>query len=265
MKSLNKTPRWNGRVVLVTGAASGIGRACAREWAQVGATLVLIDRQATALQTVAGELASLTQVMAHVLDVTDQPAVMQSVQHIERVTGGVEVVINAAGILRTGPVWSATPTDYTDQMNVNYHSTVQVCQAILPGMLARQRGCLVNLASIQALRPLPEFAGYAASKAAVWAYSVALRDELAIQRHPVQVAVVCPSTVRTPMVQNLAYKPPVYARFPWLPPAHVAHAIRRGVERRQFVILVDGQARGLWWLVRFAPGLADRLVRRFSF
>ncbi len=261
----NKTRSWYQQIVLITGAASGIGRACAWEWAQAGATLVLVDRQAVALEAVTGELAALTPVTAHVLDVTDGSAVVHLIQNVEQTTRGPDVVVNAAGILRAGPVGSTPPADDVDQMNVNYHGTVQVCQAALPGMRVRGRGCLVNLASIQALRPLPEFAGYAASKAAVWAYSVALRDELAMQGSLVHVALACPTTVRTPLVENLAYKPAIYTRFAWLPPARVAHAIRRGVERRQFLILVDWQARGLWWLVRLAPGLADRLVRRFSF
>lgn len=256
---------WRGRIVLITGAASGIGRACAREWADVGATLVLVDRNAAALHVVAAELAGVTPATAHALDVTDGVPVTQLVHDIEETTGGIDVVVNAAGILRAGPAWSATPDDYAQQMHVNYQGTVRVCQAVLPGMLARGHGCLVNLASIQALRPLPEFAGYAASKAAVWAYSVALRDELAMRRSGVRVAVACPTTVRTPLVENLAYQPPIYARFPWLPPDRVAHAIRRGVEREQFLILVDWQARGLWWLVRLAPGVADWVVRRVSF
>lgn len=264
MNRPNDTHTWQRRVVLITGAASGIGRACAREWAQLGATLVLVDRQADALQVVADELAMTARVAAHGLDVTDASAVAHLVQNIEDTTNGLEVVINAAGILHTGAVRSTTPADYAAQMAVNYHGAVHVCLAALPGMLARNRGCLVNLGSIQALRPLPEFAGYAASKAAVWAFSVALRDELAMQHSAVHVAVACPTTVRTPLVEDLVYQPPIYARFPWLPPARVARAIRRGVERRQFLILVDWQARGLWWLVRLAPGLADRLVRRWS-
>lgn len=255
---------WNQKSVLITGAASGIGRACAWEWARAGASLLLVDRNVAGLQAVIEELAAITVVTAHVLDVTDAPAVTQLIQDVQHTTRGLDVVINAAGILRTGPAWSATAADYAEQMAVNYQGTVHICRAVLSGMQARQRGALVNLASIQALRPLPEFAGYAASKAAVWAFSVGLRDELAMQHSPVQVSVVCPSTVRTPLVENLVYKPPIYARFPWLPPARVAQAIRRGVERRQFLILVDWQARGLWWLVRFAPGVADWLVRKWS-
>lgn len=250
--------------MLITGAASGIGRACAWEWAQTGARLVLVDRHAAALHVAADELAAITPVQTHVVDVVDAPAVMRLIPAVAHAAGGLDVVVNAAGILRTGPAWLAAETDYADQMAVNYQGTVHVCQAVLPGMLTRGRGALVNLASIQGLRPLPEFAGYAASKAAVWAFSVALRDELAMHRTGVHIAVACPVTVQTPLVENLAYKPPIYARFAWLPPARVAHAIRRGVERRQFLILVDWQARGLWWLVRLAPGLADRLVRRWS-
>lgn len=261
----NKTQSWIQKIVLISGAASGIGRACAGEWARAGASLVLVDRDAAGLRVVSAELAAITPVTAHALDVTDAPAVIQLVQAIDTTTRGLDVVINAAGILRTGAAWSATTADYAAQMAVNYLGTLHVCQAALPGMQARGRGCLVNIASIQALRPLPEFAGYAASKAAVWAFSVALRDELVMQGSAVHVAVACPSTVRTPLVENLVYQPPIYRRFPWLPPARVARAIRRGVEQRQFLILVDWQARGLWWLVRFAPGLADWLVRRWSF
>ncbi|QLQ05422.1 MAG: SDR family oxidoreductase [Anaerolineae bacterium] len=195
----------------------------------LGATLVLVDRQADALQVVADELAMTARVAAHGLDVTDASAVAHLVQNIEDTTNGLEVVINAAGILHTGAVRSTTPADYAAQMAVNYHGAVHVCLAALPGMLARNRGCLVNLGSIQALRPLPEFAGYAASKAAVWAFSVALRDELAMQHSAVHVAVACPTTVRTPLVEDLVYQPPIYARFPWLPPARGSgHPPRRG-------------------------------------
>ncbi len=110
---------WDQKIALITGAASGIGQACAAEWARAGASLVLVDRNAAGLRVAAAELAAITRVTAHVLDVTDASAVTHLVQDVDTTTRGLDVVINAAGILHTGPAWSASMADYAAQMAVN--------------------------------------------------------------------------------------------------------------------------------------------------
>ena len=91
-----------------------------------------------------------------------------------------------------------------------------------------------------------------------------MRDELALQKSGVRIAVVCPPTIRTPLVLNLPDPPPIYRRFRWLAPEQVAQAIRRSLDSDQFLIYVNWQSWGIHWLTRLAPWLADRLVRRWS-
>ena len=95
-------------------------------------------------------------------------------------------------------------------------------------------------------------------------FAQTLRDELALQQSGVRLAVVCPPTIRTPLVLNLPDPPPIYRRFPWLAPSQVAQVIRRTLDNDRFLVYVNWQSWGIHWLARLTPWLADRLVRRWS-
>jgi len=255
---------WRGQTILITGAAGGVGQACAQLLATEGAQLALVDRDEAGLAGVARGLDSQAATACWALDVTDAAAVTALVADAEARLGPLAAVIHAAGILRTGFSQTAPLDDFHAQMAINYLGTVHVCLAALPGMVARNRGRLITLASINALRPFPQFGAYAASKAAVFSFAQTLRDELALQRSGVRITVVCPPTIRTPLVVNLPDPPPIYRRFRWLAPEQAAHAIRRALDSDQFLVYVNWQSWGIHWLTRLAPRLADRLVQRWS-
>ncbi|MFZ1508818.1 MAG: SDR family oxidoreductase [Anaerolineae bacterium] len=255
---------WHGQTILITGAAGGVGQACAQLLAAEGAHLALVDRDGAALSGVAAALGNQATVACWALDVTDAAAVQALVAVAEARLGPLAAVIHAAGILRTGFVQATPPADFHAQMTTNYLGTVHVCLAALPGMMARGRGRLITLASINALRSFPQFAAYAASKAAVLSFAQTLRDELALQKSDVRIALVCPPTIRTSLVLNLPDPPPIYRHFPWLTPEQVARAIRRALDGDQFLVYVNWQSWGIHWLTRLAPRLTDRLVRRWS-
>lgn len=255
---------WRGQTILITGAAGGVGQACAQLLAAEGAHLALVDRNEAALTRVARALAGQTAVAFWPLDVTDAGAVTALVAAAEASSGPLAAVIHTAGILRTGLSQTAPRDDFHAQMAVNYLGTVHVCLAALPGMVARERGRIITLASINALRPFPQFGAYAASKAAVLSFAQTLRDELALQQSGVRLAVVCPPTIRTPLVLNLPDPPPIYRRFRWLAPSEVAQVIRRTLDNDRFLVYVNWQSWGIHWLTRLTPRLADRLVRRWS-
>ncbi len=255
---------WRGRAILITGAAGGVGQACGRLLAAEGARLALTDADEAGLRRAAAGLSRQTLTAWWALNVTDAAAVKALVADAEARLGPLAAVIHTAGILRTGFVQAAAPADFHAQMAVNYLGTVHVCLAALPGMVSRNRGRLVTLGSINALRSFPQFAGYAASKAAVLSFAQTLRDELALQKSGVRIAVVCPPTIRTPLVLNLPAPPPIYRRFPWLTPEAAAQVIRRTLDNDRFLVYANWQSWGIHHLTRLAPGLADRLVRRWS-
>jgi NAD(P)-dependent dehydrogenase (short-subunit alcohol dehydrogenase family) len=255
---------WRGQTILITGAAGGVGQACAQRLATEGAHLALVDRDEAGLARVAGLLGSHATVACWAADVTDAAAVTALIADAEARLGPLAAVIHTAGILRTGFSQTAPLADFHAQMATNYLGTVHVCLAARPGMVARNRGRLIVLGSINALRPFPQFGAYAASKAAVLSFAQTLRDELALQKSGVRIAVVCPPTIRTPLVLNLPDPPPIYRRFGWLTPEQAAQAIRRALDSDRFLVYVNWQSWGLHWLTRLAPWLADRLVQRWS-
>ncbi len=255
---------WRGQTILITGAAGGVGQACAKLLAIEGAQLALVDRNEAELARVAGVVGKETTAACWVVDVTDAAAVAALVADAEARLGPLAAVIHTAGILRTGFSQTAPRADFDAQMAINYLGTVHVCLAALPGMVARHRGKLIVLGSINALRPFPQFGAYAASKAAVLSFAQTLRDELALQKSGVRITVVCPPTIRTPLVLNLPDPPPIYRRFGWLAPEQAAQAIRRSLDSDRFLVYVNWQSWGMHWLTRLAPWLADRLVQRWS-
>jgi 3-oxoacyl-[acyl-carrier protein] reductase len=184
---------------LVTGAASGIGRALADAIVLRGDRLLATDRDLAGL-TAHAEQAHWPsdRVLVRRLDVTDAIAWDAAVAAADRHLGGVDVLCNVAGYLLPGWVHEVDAEAVDRHFDVNVKGVVHGMSAVLPSMLLRGRGHIVNVASLAALAPVPGIALYSASKFAVRAYSLAAAQEL--RGKGIAVTVVCPDAVRTPML-----------------------------------------------------------------
>lgn len=165
------------RVVLVTGASSGFGEACAERFARDGARLVLVGRRRERLQAVAQRIGVAAHVLA--LDIRDRAAVEAGVAALPRDFAEVDVLVNSAGLaLGLEPAQRASLDDWETMIDTNCRGLVALTRAILPGMVERRRGHVVNVGSVAAHYPYPGGNVYGATKAFVHQFSQNLRSDL---------------------------------------------------------------------------------------
>ena len=182
----------SGRMAWVTGGASGIGRAVARQFARAGARVVSLDVSA-------GEHD--VDIDQRLLDVRDGKAIGHLVSDLEAEDLGADILVNAAGITRDGVVWRLRDEDWDDVIDVNLSGAFRMTRACAPGMRRRRRGAIVNIASINGLRGKFGQSNYAASKGGLIALTRAVATELA--REGIRVNAVAPGFVETPMTARL--------------------------------------------------------------
>ncbi len=190
--------RFEGRKAIVTGAASGIGRATALRLAQEGAAVCCADINADAAKETADTITSDggKALSVHV-DVADLTSCEAAIEDTSRALGGIDVLANIAGILSPGHTLEKDPNDFVRTVAVNLTGTFHMCRAALPGLLDGG-GAIVNLASAAALQGVPYNAAYCASKAGVVGLTRSLASEYA--RRDVRVNCICPGAVATPML-----------------------------------------------------------------
>lgn len=186
------------RIALVTGASSGIGRAIATALLTAGARVVLAGRNEAAIEQTAAGHGSRAHVMR--LDVTDYGAVDALVENLPVEFRALDLLVNNAGHDVGGrtPFHQGRTEDWTRIIETNVSGLMRVTHAVLPGMIDRRRGDIVNIGSINALRVIPEMVAYGASKAAVHAFSDGLRGDLAST--PIRVIEILPGLVETDIV-----------------------------------------------------------------
>ena len=195
--------RFEDKVVLVTGAASGIGAATVQRLADEGATLACADVQAEAVaETAKRAQESGAQAEALVCDVSDPAAVDATVRATLDRFGRIDVLCNIAGILRFANTHEMPLADWSRILEVNLTGTFLMCQAALPH-LVETRGNIVNTSSTSALKGLPYGAAYGASKAGVLALTAAIATEYG--RKGVRANAVCPGSITTPMTKEPAF------------------------------------------------------------
>lgn len=189
--------RLRERRILITGAASGIGRATAQVFAAEGARLALLDINREGLNTVARDLSAL----AVPVDVRQPQAVNAAVATAGDALGGLDGVVNAAGINVKYPIAGTSDEDWSNVISLNLGGTFFVCRAAAPHLSKADAATIVNIASGAALMPPgPNLTAYAASKGGVVSMTKALAKELAPK---VRVNVICPGNTRTPLTERV--------------------------------------------------------------
>ena len=241
--------------VLVTGAARGIGAAIARLCVESGYRLVAVDIDREGLSRLREELPGIETT---VLDVRDLGAWARVVEEAEKLGGSIDVLINNAGVCLPGPCDEVSAEDDRLTVEVNLLGVMNGVRTLLPRFLDRQRGHVINVASMAAFAPAPDLAAYCATKHAVRAYTHSCALD---HRHaPIHWTLACPSAVETPMLQSMRKRRAGVVVFTEKPmrPEKVARAIVDAIREPRSEVLVPN-ARGK--LIRFIglfPGLLSR-------
>ncbi|MFF2921710.1 SDR family oxidoreductase [Streptomyces celluloflavus] len=267
--------RFGGQLVLVTGAASGIGRATAFAFAEAGARIIAVDRDAEGAARTAemARLIGAPQAWGEVVDVADEAAMEKLADKVDAAYGTVDVLVNNAGIGLSGSFLQTSSEDWRKVLDVNLWGVIHGCRIFGRRMAERgQGGHIVNTASAAAFQPSRVLPAYSTSKAAVLMLSECLRAELAGQG--IGVSAICPGLVNTNITATSRFtgvpadeekrRQAKAARMYGMrnyPPEKVADAVLRAVVRNQAVVPVTPEARGARLMSRFAPRALRALAR----
>ncbi|THE09750.1 3-ketoacyl-ACP reductase [Bacillus timonensis] len=191
-----------GKVALITGAGRGIGRATAIAFAQEGIHVGLVGRTLENVQKVAEELKQYdVKVAFAAANVADLDSISQAVESIRRELGAIDILVNNAGISKFGNFMDLTPEEWTNIIDVNVKGVYYTTRAVLPEMVERNTGDIINISSTAGQKGAPVTSAYSASKAAVIGLSESLMLE--VRKKNIRVTTLTPSTVATDMAVEL--------------------------------------------------------------
>ena len=211
---------FNGDVALITGAGRGIGRAIALCFARKGARIALTGRDMGRLELVAHEIKAVGgEAAAFSLDVTRDDDAGRVAEEVIGKWGRIDVLVNNAGVITYDtPLWATTMEQWDEVMNTNLRGMHQVCRAVIPHMIRRKRGVIINVGSSSGRRPDSEYGAYATSKWGVVGYTASLAQSL--RPYGIRVNGINPDWVDTDMAR--AYNPS--GNPEWIAPVEVAQA-----------------------------------------
>ncbi|HEY8493866.1 MAG TPA: SDR family NAD(P)-dependent oxidoreductase [Myxococcota bacterium] len=260
-----------GRTVLVTGAASGIGKETALAFGRRGADLVICDVDESGLKTTEAALRALgRQVLARRVDVSDREAMRAFAEETHAQVGALDILMNNAGVGLGAGFLDTTLEDWDWIVRINLLGVVHGCHFFVPPMAARGAGGhVVNVSSAAGYLPAQALCAYVATKYAVLGLSEALRIEL--REHGIGVTAICPGIIDTPITRTArlrgryaaegqreqmieAYRKRGYG------PERVAENVLRAIQRDRAIAPVSPEAWIGWYLKRLSPALASRLM-----
>lgn len=265
---------FTGKLALVTGAGSGIGRATAQALAAAGARVAVTDLNfESATETVAGITHSAGEAVAFALDVSSPAQIEQRAVEIQDVMGVPAILVNNAGIAVGGEFLDTSTENWQRIISINLMGVVDCCRAFIPLMVASgQSGHVVNIASMLGYTAARGVSAYCTTKFGVVGFSECLRAELA--EHGIGVSTICPGMVRTNIINSghlessrydveekrevieAAYQKRNY------PPERVARAIIRAIRKNRGMVPVTPEARMFYYLKRLTPSLSGWIARR---
>ena len=252
---------FKNKVVLITGASSGIGRESATEFAKLGADIILVSRTKEKLEQVADELKKFNvTTMVCQCDVSKKDQVKEMSKTVLEKFDSVDILVNNAGFAIYGSVSDLSIDDIESQMETNYFGMVYCTKYFLPSMLDKKSGHIVNVASVAASFGLPGIAPYCASKFAMLGFSEGLKHEL--KNSGVGITVVSPIMVRTNFFEH-----PSFEKMPKFSPTSlssktVAKAILRAANSQRLEIIVPSLVRGAVWIKNTFPYFVNPILGR---
>ncbi|MCJ7663598.1 MAG: SDR family oxidoreductase [Desulfobacterales bacterium] len=273
MESNKKIRIFDGAIAIVTGGASGIGRALAGALAKRGCEVIVADLQIKLAQEVASEICAFDgKAKAVKVDVTDFPAMRKLVKETVKRFGRLDYIFNNAGIVIGGGVDLYGIEDWNKVIEANLLGVINGIQAAYKIMRDRGFGHIVNTASMAGLMPGPGNVVYTTTKHAVVGLSLSLRAEAA--QTGVRVSVICPGVIRTPILEGggrygkmLIDVPPEEMRRLWerlrpMPPQIFAHKVLNAVAKNKAIIIFPRWWKLFWWINRVSPALGLSLAQR---
>ena len=244
---------FKGKRAIVTGASSGIGKGIATRFAKMGVKVILAARRQLELEEVAAEIRSHggTAIVTP-CDVTNPEDVARVVQTAVDELGGVDIMVNCAGIAGPMTFEDTPPERFRQHMDVNYFGAVEFVRNVLPLMKEQGSGYIVNISSITGLKGLPTYTSYGASKFAIRGFSDSLRHE--VKKYGIKVSVVAPPGVHTPMVDDdLKSHPDWFHKFKVIEVDQVLNKMISGMRKGCFLILVSTDSKLMYAMLRFFP------------
>ena len=247
------------KTVLITGGASGIGRAFVKRLSQQGWRVAALDRNETALAELACD-----NVSTFVCDVAELDQVQETVKDVVARLGVIDRLIHCAAIMPAGKLAGMPAATTNLLMAVNYGGTVNVVQTVLPDMLARDAGEVIVFGSTGGLVPVPDCGAYCATKAATHSYMEILTEEN--RASAVQFMLVCPPLVDTPLLhqalagaQSRMLQDSIRQQR-YLAPDEIAQAVEKGLKNNKQILWPSTEAKLLQWLRRFSPRLVWKIM-----
>jgi len=254
-----------GRKAVVTGAASGIGRAIAVALAAEGADLFLIDRDAERLANAVGEAAGYgVEVIAAVCDLMIPAEITRALTAARTTWDRIHILANCAGTICYGPYHLTADEAWRNTMAVNLLAPMQIIHELLPTLIAAEQAHILNVCSIAGLVPSKRLPVYQASKYGLVGLTLALRNDY--HRDNFGVTALCPGFVRTPMLTHLK-DPEAHRQAPILPafisttPEAVAATAIAAIRHNRGLVVITPLAMLAWWMARLCPSLFDWINR----